>query len=316
MPKMDQEIISHNPVMGWIWDIKKYALHDGPGIRTTIFFKGCPLRCLFCCNPESQNFYPDILWIGENCIRCNLCLEVCPTNAIFEDEKGGKRVDAELCDLCGLCVNRCPGEALNQVGRHVTVDGVLREVAKDAVFYLRSGGGLTLSGGEPTAQADFAYELLRQYKMKELGLHTAIETCGYVKWSKLAVLLEYTDLVLYDIKHMDSLQHRRMTGISNKLILQNAIQIARSHKQLIIRFPLIPGYNDNEENIRRTGEFARELPGVEEINLLPYHRLGEPKYARLGQEYTLSGMISLTPERIASIRSTMENFGLRVRIGG
>jgi len=316
MPDMRQEATSHDPVIGCIWDIKKYALHDGPGIRTTVFFKGCPLQCLFCCNPESQHFHPEILWIGENCIRCNSCQEICPTNAIYEEEEGEKLVDAERCDLCGLCVNRCPGEALSLVGRLVTVDEVLREVAQDAVFYQRSGGGLTLSGGEPTAQTDFAYELLRQYKIKEHGLHTAIDTCGYVEWSKLAHLLEYTDLILYDIKHMDSHQHSRLTGVGNELILQNAIRIAQSHKQLVIRLPLIPGYNDTEENVRRTAEFAHKLPGVEEINLLPYHRLGESKYARLGRKYALSGMISLPQERIALIRSITESFGLRVKIGG
>lgn len=307
---------SNNSITGLIWDIKKYALHDGPGIRTTIFFKGCPLRCLWCCNPESQHFNPEIFWIKENCIKCDLCLEICPAKAIFEEKEGKKGINYDRCDLCGLCVNLCPGRALHLVGRRVTVDEVLREIAQDAVFYYRSCGGLTLSGGEPTAQPDFAYELLRRYKIEEMGLHTSIETCGYVDWPTLARLLEYTDLFQYDIKHMDPHEHYRITGVRNGLILQNAIRIAESPKKLIIRLPLIPGYNDTEENILKTAAFAHSLPDVEELDLLPYHRLGEPKYLRLGREYALSGTTTIPPERVAAIRRIVENFGLRVRIGG
>lgn len=312
---MNNKITSHEPLRGCIWDIKKYALHDGPGIRTTVFLKGCPMRCLWCCNPESQDANPEIIWIGENCIRCNLCLEICPAQAISEENNKGKTVDAEKCDLCGLCVSRCPGEALKLVGRLMSVDEILREVVKDEVFFYRTKGGLTLSGGEPLAQPDFAYELLRQYKTEEHGLHTAIETSGYADWAIINRILEYTDLILFDIKHMDSTQHMRLTGVDNKLILQNARRIASSSKQLIIRFPIIPGCNDNEKNVDSTAAFVRELSGVEEIDILPYHRLGEPKYARMGKEYTLSGQQSVPPEHLASIRSRMERLGLQVRIG-
>lgn len=311
-----QERSSSDSITGLIWDIKRYALHDGPGIRTTVFLKGCPLQCLWCCNPESQNFHPEILWLEENCIRCNLCLEICPTQAIYEEKQGKKCINYDRCDLCALCVNRCPGEALQLVGKRVTVQEVLQEIVKDDVFYSRTSGGLTLSGGEPAAQPDFAYELLRQYKIKEKGLHSTIDTCGYVDWHKLNRFLEYTDLILYDIKHMNPQEHTKLTGVSNKLILQNARRIAESHKRLIIRLPIIPGYNDTEENILKTAAFARSLPGVEEIDILPYHALGKLKYARLCREYRLFHTLTLPLERVVAIRSIVENFGLRVRIGG
>ncbi len=198
----------------------------------------------------------------------------------------------------------------------MTVDAVLQEVAKDSVFHSRSQGGLTLSGGEPAFQPEFASEILRRYKTQEHGQHTAIETCGYSPWHHLVRLLEHTDLVLYDIKVMDSEAHRRYTGVDNELILSNAICIAQMGKQMIIRLPLIPGCNDTVENLRRTASFARELPGVEELHLLPYHRLGEPKYSRLGRGYALQGTAVLEPERVIKLQRIVEEYGLRVRVGG
>jgi len=304
------------PRTGWIWDIQKYAIHDGPGIRTLIFFKGCPLRCLWCCNPESQGFYPEILWLEKKCHQCHLCSEICPTNAISEDKKGDKRINIERCNLCGLCTVRCPGGALQLIGKKVTVDDLLREVLKDAVFFQRTGGGITLSGGEPAAQVDFAYELLRQYKTTERGFYTAVETCGYVDSIKLSRLLEYTDLFLYDIKHMDSRVHRSLTGASNELILLNARRISESKKKLIIRFPIIPGLNDDDKNIQDTMDFVLSLPRVEEINLLPYHRLGESKYRRLGRRYELERIKAVSAEKIDSIWRTFAKYKIRVKKGG
>ena len=309
-------MILPSSLAGSIWEIKRYALHDGPGIRTTVFLKGCPLRCLWCCNPESQCSETEISWLQENCIGCDHCLHVCPAEAISLDEQGKRLIHTEQCDLCGLCAERCPGDALQMLGKRVTVDEVLREVAKDSVFYSRSQGGLTLSGGEPALQPEFASEILRRYKIEERGRHTAIETCGHVPWPHLSQVLEHTDLVLYDIKVMDSEEHRRSTGVDNGLILENVVRIARMGKQLIIRVPLIPGHNDTIENIRRTSSFARELPGVEELHLLPYHRLGEPKYPRLGREYALQGTAALLPEQVDALRRVVEAYGLRVRIGG
>jgi pyruvate formate lyase activating enzyme len=306
----------HTSARGWIWNIKKYALHDGPGIRTTVFFKGCPLKCFWCCNPESQAFRPEIIWIREECRACGRCLEICPREAISADAQGRRRIDAERCDLCGLCVQQCPAGALSLVGRLMTVDEVLREVNKDSVFHSRSGGGLTLSGGEPLAQAGFASELLRRYKEDERGLHTAVDTCGQAEWVELAKVLPYTDLFLYDIKHIDSSEHRRLTGVGNELILENARRISDAGKALIIRLTVVPGYNDSEENVRGIAAFARSLDGVEEVDLLPYHRLGEHKYARMEREYALAGTKTPSDEHLAVLRRIVEENGLRVRIGG
>lgn len=300
---------------GWIWDIKRYALHDGPGVRTTVFFMGCPLRCLWCCNPESQPLIGQLCWIENNCLNCDLCLQICPIKAISRDEQGARKIDRIRCDRCGLCVEQCPGGALSLLGRQATVEEILQEVCKDAVFFQRSQGGLTLSGGEPTVQLDFAGELLRRYKLEEYG-HTAMETCGYIQWAELAPLLDFIDLVLYDIKHMDSVRHRRLTGVDNDLILRNAACIAETGKKLIVRFPLIPGYNDDSENIIRTGQFVGDLPGLKQIDLLPYHRLGETKYKRLDQEYALQGTIPPAREQIENARQILESLGIRVRVGG
>lgn len=316
MPRYDSKSPPVLPLTGLIWDIKKYAIHDGPGIRTNVFFKGCPLRCPWCCNPEAQGSEPEVVHLKENCIHCNRCLAVCPSGAISVDKRGTRRILRSRCNTCGLCAIHCPNQAMNIVGKRMTASEILSEVLRDAVFYERSGGGLTLTGGEPLAQPDFVCELLRQYKIEERGAHAAIETCGFVPWSDLRHILEYTDLVLYDIKHMDAQKHLRSTGVNNKLILQNAQRIAESGVRLVIRFPLIPGFNDTEENIRRTADFARQLPGVEELDLLPYHRLGESKYRRLGRKYQLSRARPLDRSRLAEIRALLESYGLRVKIGG
>ena len=301
---------------GWIWDIEKYALHDGPGIRTIVFFKGCPLRCLWCCNPESQLSDPELVWLKERCLACGMCIAACPHGAVLIDEFGWHQVDRNACDYCGLCVVRCPGEAMNLTGRLMDVDEVLREVAQDSAFYDRSGGGLTLSGGEPLAQVEFAMELLRRYKQGEFGASTVIETSGAVEWEAIALVLPHTDLFLYDIKHMDSESHRRFTGVGNGRILENARRLAEAGGRLVIRIPLIPGCNDTEENVRKTAEFVRQLPGVEQVDILPYHRLGEPKYPRLGLKYALTKTDSPSEDRTGYFRRLLESYGLRVGIGG
>ncbi len=300
---------------GWIWDIQRYALHDGPGIRSLVFFKGCPLRCRWCCNPESHQRRPAIAWLAANCLGCDLCRAVCPAGAV-QVVDGERRIDDQRCDLCGRCVARCPGGALTQLGRETTVEAVLAEVTRDGIFYQRSGGGLTLSGGEPTAQPAFARELLRRYKLEEYGPHAAVETCGYAPWEDLAAVLEYADLVLYDLKIMDPERHRQATGVDNARILANAVRVARAGPLLVIRLPLIPGYTDDEANVRAVAHFARELPGVDEIHLLPYHRLGEQKYTRLGRPYPLHGTAPLPEARLLVLSHLVEELGLRAVIGG
>ena len=303
-------------IEGWIWDIKKYALHDGPGIRSTVFLKGCPLHCVWCCNPESQRFSPQVIWDKEKCLHCELCVDTCPHQAVAFDELGNREVDQERCEVCGLCAERCPGEAAVLAGRRVTVGEVLDEVGKDAVYYSRSGGGLTLSGGEPLAQPDFAYHLLRAYKTSEHGLHATVDTCGSVPWSNFGRVLPYVDLFLYDVKHMDPEKHHRFTGVCNKPILENLKRLDETAKKVIIRVPLIPGCNDDENNIRRTAEFARSLPKIDRVDLLPYHRLGEPKYGRLAVDYFLHDAKTQTQAVVERLKTIVEDYGLKVRIGG
>jgi pyruvate formate lyase activating enzyme len=303
-------------LQGLIFDIRKYTLHDGPGVRTTVFFKGCPLSCLWCCNPESQASRPELVWVAERCLGCDLCLAECPAGALKTADAGAKAVDRERCERCGRCAERCPGEALNLIGRWVTVGEVLAEVMRDALYFESSGGGLTLSGGEPLAQPDFAAELLRRYKHEEKGESTAVETCGHVAWPVFERIAAEVDLFLFDIKHMDPAAHRRLTGRDNRLILENARRLAQAGRALVIRLPLIAGINDPRENLEATADFARSLPGVTRIDLLPYHRLGEPKYRRLEREYALGKLPSLPEERVAQVRRILERRGLEVRIGG
>lgn len=301
---------------GWIWDIKKYALHDGPGIRTTIFLKGCPLHCLWCCNPESQDFSPQVFWDMENCLHCGLCVEICPNQAVAFDEHGSRTVDPDRCEVCGLCAEKCPGDAAAMAGRRVTVEEVLEEVGRDALYHSRSGGGLTLSGGEPLAQPEFAHQLLRSYKTSEYGLHTTVDTSGSVPWSTFERIVDYVDLFLYDVKHMDSEEHLRFTGVSNKPILHNLERLADTAKEVVVRVPLIPGYNDDEDNIRRTAEFAHNLPSMSRLDLLPYHRLGEPKYRRFAVAYPLQDAKTQSKEMVERLKGIVEEHGLRVQIGG
>ncbi len=304
-----------NP-QGLIFDIRKYTLHDGPGVRTTVFFKGCPLSCLWCCNPESQASRPELVWVAERCLGCDLCLAECPADALKTSDAGAKVVDRERCERCGRCAERCPGDALNLFGRRVTVEAVLAEVTRDALYFEGSGGGLTLSGGEPMAQPDFAAALLWRYKHEEKGESTAVETCGHVEWPVFERLAADVDLFLYDIKHMDPAEHRRLTGRDNRLILENARRLAQAGRALVIRLPLIAGINDHRENLEATADFALSLAGVTRVDLLPYHRLGEPKYRRLEREYALGKLPSLPEERVAQVRQILEKRGLEVRVGG
>jgi pyruvate formate lyase activating enzyme len=301
---------------GTVWDIRQYSLHDGPGIRTTVFLKGCPLSCRWCCNPESHAAERQLTWIREKCLSCGACVEVCERNAIALDRSGRRHVDRVRCDTCGACATGCPAEAMTVVGRAMSIDEVLREVGRDAIFFSRSGGGLTLSGGEPFAQAAFAAELLRRYKSDCVGFHTTVETCGEAPWEDVALVAPHVDLFLFDIKHMDPIEHRRLTGAGNARILENATRLAASGASMVVRLPLVPGCNDQADNLRRTAEFARSVLRVDRVDLLPYHRLGEPKYPRLGRSYPLAGTAAASDADIAAARAVLEASGMHVRIGG
>lgn len=256
-------------VKGRIFDMQKYSVHDGPGIRTIVFLKGCPLRCKWCCNPEGQMF------------------------DIQEMDFAGKR---------------------KVVGKDVTVSEVLDEVKKDMPYYLRSGGGLTLSGGECLGQPEFAVALLQA--AKNLGISTAIETTGFAKWEIIEKYLEVTDYVLMDIKNINNEKHMKFCGQSNEIILENARRIAENHSNLTIRVPVIPTFNDTEQEIQAIAEFASSLHGVKNLHLLPYHRLGADKYAGLNREYTLASAELIPEQHMYSLLEAAKKSGLNCRIGG
>jgi len=298
-----------------VWDVKKYALHDGPGIRTTVFFKGCPLRCRWCCNPESQRFEAELVWIGENCIDCGECEAICPRAAVTVQPGGRRRIDADRCDRCGLCVAACPGEALRLFGERRAVGELLDEVLRDEGFYWRSGGGLTLSGGEPLAQIGAACALLAAYRDTAHG-HTAVETCGHVPWADLERARPLVDLFLYDVKHLDDEPHRQGTGAGNRLVLSNLEALCRASARVVPRIPLVPGFNDDPAHLRRLAAYLAALPGVDEAHLMPYHRLGAPKYARLERAYGLADLDPASPNCIEAARRILRDAGLAVCIGG
>lgn len=266
---------------GIVFNIQRYSIHDGPGIRTTVFFKGCPLRCFWCQNPESQRMQPEVFHNQGACTMCGRCVSVCLTGASALSQKGST-IDRMKCIGCGKCAEACLNKVRTLVGRYVTVDEVMQEVIRDTKYYRNSGGGVTLSGGDPIAQPEFALSLLKS--CKEAGLHTAIDTCGYATWESIEKLLEYTDLVLYDIKCMAPKKHREATGKSNNVILENARRIAKV-KPTRIRVPIIPNFNDSVEEVRAIVHLVKtDLPPLD-IDLLPYNKLGENKYERLGRRF-------------------------------
>lgn len=253
-----------------IFDIERNSYVDGPGIRTTVFFKGCPLSCVWCHNPESQSFEKQIMFYKSKCIGCGKCREVCPNNL-------------KSCDFCGRCELYCLADARKICGKEYTIDEVLKEIVKDKPFYENSGGGVTLSGGEPLAQYDFSLELLK--KAKENGIHTAIETCGYAEKSKILEIAKYVDLFLFDCKETDPELHKEYTGFDNKIILENLKALSDAGSKIILRCPIIPGFNDRAEHFKEISEIADKLSGIEHIEVEPFHPLGESKYSALSREY-------------------------------
>lgn len=292
---------------GTIFNIQRYSLHDGPGIRTVVFFKGCPLSCRWCCNPESIDISPRITFDARKCLGDGRCVSACTTGARSKD---GYRI--ECCIFCGRCVEACPSGALELLGRRMSVSEVLHEAEKDRPFYESSGGGVTLSGGELLMQREFALELLKELRSRYL--HAAIETTGFAPWTHLEEIVDASDLVLYDLKLMDSTLHRMHTGVSNERILENALKIAEKGKALVFRVPLIGGINTDQENIEAVAQFSLKAR-VKELHLLPYHRLGESKYAKLGKVFACR---AVTPgdETVGAIRKHLESYGLTVKIGG
>lgn len=302
--------IGKKETRGIVFDIQRYSIHDGPGLRTTIFLKGCPLRCKWCSNPESQNPYPELFIRKDKCNRCMRCVGVCHVGAITLDED--LRVDRSRCDFCMKCVDVCPTGAIKSTGEYMSVEQVIEEASKDEIFYRNSGGGITISGGEPLYQGEFTLELLKM--CKEKNFHTALDTCGYGRWEIFAEILEYTDLVLFDVKHLDSEMDRKMTGVGNELILKNLERIGEKGKSMWIRVPVIPGYNDSEEYIKEFADFLSKVH-FEKVSLLPYHNWAEEKYRALSMHYPLNGLLPLKEEDVYSLRDILETYGMDVTIG-
>lgn len=293
-----------------ITDIQRFSVHDGPGIRTVIFFKGCPLRCKWCQNPETQQMSERILYNPSLCIGCGACIRVCPAHAI--DTKTGE-FDRARCQACGKCVETCYAGARSIPGVKWTLADTLKVALADQIFFEKSGGGVTLSGGEVTMQAEFALTLLQQLKAN--GIHTAIETSGACSTSTITRFLPFTDLFLYDIKMIDPLRHQFYTGMSNERILKNLRELGTRHANIIIRIPLIPGINDTEDNLQQTGQLAKEV-GASEVHLLPFHQLGEGKWDNLGIQYEFRNYQPPSTDQLESAKNTIEAYGTPVNIGG
>jgi len=306
--------VDENKVL--IFNIVRGSLVDGHGIRTTVFLKGCPLRCMWCCNVEGQLTCNEMKVTPEFCNGCGACLKVCPKNAITVTKEGDKAIlelDRKLCDSCGRCTDVCYREALQTFGKYYTVDELFNIVKKDAASYRISGGGVTIAGGEATMFPDFTMALIK--KCQEEYIHTAIDTCGYTVNEKSLECLKEADLLLYDVKHMDSDMHEKLTGVRNEKILENLRLLNDMRKDIIIRMPLIPGYNDSPENLKATAEFLSGLKSVERLDLIGYHNYSQKKYQQLGRKYLMTIPAAEEPY-VREIKSFFDQYGLNVQVGG
>ena len=292
--------------MGVIFDIQKFCIHDGPGIRTTVFLKGCPLRCAWCHNPESQRQKSELLYTGHSCIGCGACLSVCPDHA-HRIEDGTHILDRALCRACGICAKACPAQALSIAGKEVSAEEILSEVLRDKPFYEASGGGLTISGGEPCLQSDFTLALLKG--AKENGLHTCVETCGFTDTEKLLAIAAFTDLFLYDWKCTDNALHRTYTGVGNEKILKNLYALDEIGASVILRCPIIPEVNNNAAHFDGIAALANELKCISAVEIEPYHAFGTGKSESLG----VSATVFSTPAQ-ADIDAWLEALRMKTAI--
>lgn len=300
-----------------IYDIQKYSIHDGDGIRTTVFFKGCPLHCRWCHNPESQNFYRDFMFSSEKCTGCGACVRGCGQGAIAISRSGEAETDRSKCVKCGVCTEYCLNSARSIAGKTYAIDELVHEIVKDEMFYEQSGGGVTLSGGEVMAQdAEYIEKLVKL--LFEKGFSVNIDTCGYAPYERFERILPYTDTFLYDIKAMDSTQHERFTGAGNELILENLKKLSGAGARIYLRLPLIGNVNANEEFISSVIEFLKSGVNVCQINLLPYHSIGKSKYERLGREYDTAELFKVpSDEQLRKfVKLFCQNGFTHVKIGG
>lgn len=293
-------------VTGRVFNVQRFSLHDGPGIRTTVFLKGCPARCLWCHNPESQAFGPEVIRVETRCASCGTCETVCPHGA---PPPGSGR-----CTACGACVEACPTGAREMAGRETTADQVMDEVLRDRVFFQGSGGGVTFSGGEPLAQIAFLRALLGLARGH--GLHAAVDTCGFAPRADLLSLVPLVDLFLFDVKLLDDARHRELTGLPTGPIVDNLRALAEAHPAVWIRVPIIPGHTDDEADVAAIAALVDELAGVRQVSLLPYHASGSAKARRLGRPAPLKLLAPPPPERMEALAGLFRERGLPVSIGG
>jgi len=298
---------------GLIFNIQKYAVHDGPGIRTTVFLKGCPLRCAWCHNPESLSPEPEVIVLESRCAGCGECRAACAFGASLPGA-GPLPARNELCSLCGACAAACPTGARQKLGEEMSVAKVLETALRDRVFYEESNGGVTFSGGEPLLQFEFLRAVLIACRAN--GLRTAVDTCGLAPTDRLLEIASLTDLVLYDLKFMDETRHKLHTGVSNTLILHNLRELGRHHSRIWVRIPLIPGVNDDPAELDAMARFAAAIPTVRQVNLLPFHRAGVGKLQRLGQPERLPDLQPPSSQAMDQAVQRFRNFGLAAKTGG
>ena len=297
---------------GIVFDIQRYSIHDGPGIRTIVFLKGCPLSCKWCSNPESQRLRPEVMFRRKNCLSCGKCLSVCKAGALSPENP--VFVDRERCVGCGACAEICPADALLLKGKIMTVWEVMQVLQKDATVYRRSNGGITLSGGEPLMQAAFVGELLKA--CREKGWHTAMESTGLAGRAALDKVIPQLDMVLLDVKSVNPETHKAYTGVDNRAIRENAVHIARMAKETIVRVPVVPGFNFSVQDAEDIGSFALSLGAIREIHLLAYHTYGENKYELLGRPYPMGDTPYLKAADLEPMRSVLERQGFACTVGG
>jgi len=300
---------------GIVLNIQRYTIHDGPGIRTTVFLKGCPLTCWWCHNPESQSGQPERIVIETRCVHCGQCRKVCPVEQLPAGEGGdGVRAAPVACTLCGACVEACPAEAIQMAGQAMTVAEVMDEVRRDRIFYDDSGGGVTISGGEPLSQPAFLTDLLTACKAEHL--RTAVDTSGYGDREQLLEIGPLTDLFLYDLKLADPAKHATYTGVSNEEIIENLRALGEVHGNIWVRIPVVPGINDSPEEMDALAGIILQVKGVQQVNLLPYHETGAHKFERLGRPYRMGEITAPTARQMDTLVERMRRLGLNAKRGG
>jgi pyruvate formate lyase activating enzyme len=300
-------------MQGHVFNIQRFSIHDGPGIRTSVFLKGCNLRCLWCHNPESRSPQQEIQYFPQKCVLCHKCIDTCPEGAHFIDAQGVKLFDRSKCNLCGICVDNCMYDALVYVYKSMEPEEVVEEVLKDLDYYHNSGGGLTISGGEPMLQKEFIKAVFDQ--AKAYGIHNALDTAANIPWEDLEYILPSIDLVLLDLKVVDEEMHIKGTGVSNRRILQNAIKLSQQDVDVIVRIPVVPGINATGENMRATAEFLKDFPRLKYVELLPYHDLGVDKYNSLGQPTQATLFNVPAPEEIIHLSQSFKAANIPVKVG-